>query len=393
MRVRKAGKAKSAVRQLRFKRMTGKTKVLFVLPSLFGGGAERVFIHVINNLDRNNFEPLLALGSKHGAFLDKLSTDVPISVLGAERARKAIPAVIKAVRELRPQTVVSCLGMNFAVSLAKPFLPCKTRVVLREGSSPTAYLADVARKSAARAYFYKKVYQNIYGFADAIICQSDFMLRDIETNLGISPRKLHRIYNPVNFAEIDRLAEESNAIYDPHALNLVTAGRLEFEKAYDLLIEATALVKREIPNVTLTFVGEGGEKPKLEKLAAELGIADAVRFAGFQSNPYPFLKQADLFVLSSRYEGFSNVIVEALACGTPVVATDCPSANREVIKDGVNGWFAENENVASLAATIRRAAAEKDKINREEIRANCRSRFAIGEIMREYERQFAPSDF
>ncbi len=356
---------------------------------MIGGGAENVFSHLLNHLNRDRFEPFLALGARKGVFLDKLVGDIKIFELNAEHARRATPALIKLVRELKPQTVFATLGMNFAAALTKPFAPRGTRVVLREGNSPTAFLADVARQSPLRAKFYRKIYRNVYRFADAIICQSDYMLNDIEQNMQLPPRKLKRIYNPVDFEQIDRLAAEpTEDFFNSDDVRLITVGRLAFQKAYDTLLRAFAVVRETNPAATLTFMGEGEDRESLERLAQELRINQYVNFPGFHKNPYSYMKKADIFVLSSRYEGFSNVMVESLACGTPVVATDCPSANREVITEGVNGWFAENENVASLADTINRAISERKSLNDAAIRQNCRSRFAIEQILPQYEEQF-----
>lgn len=360
-----------------------------MLPNLTGGGAERVFTHLVNNLDRERFEPFLALGARRGEYLEFINADVSIYDLKAERARNAVPPLLKLIWRLRPQTVASTVGMNFAGAFAKPLMPRGTRVVLREGSSPTAFLADVSRQSPRRAEFYRKCYKYIYKLADSIICQSDFMRDDIERNLHVPSKKLHRIYNPIDFEQIDKLAAAPTEDFFNHSgVRLITVGRLAYEKAYDILLKAFAIVRKTNPTATLTFLGEGEDRQSLENLAQDLQLNGSVYFAGFQSNPYSYMKQADIFILSSRYEGFSNVIVEALACGTPVVATDCPSANREVITEGVNGWFAENENVESLAETINRAIIERKNLNAEAMRQSCESRFAIERILPLYEKQF-----
>ncbi len=161
-----------------------------------------------------------------------------------------------------------------------------------------------------------------------------------------------------------------------------------FEKAYDVLLKAFAIVRETNPTATLTFLGEGADRKSLENLARDLQLDGSVRFRGFLGNPYSYMKQADIFISSSRYEGFSNVIVESLACRTPVVATDCPSAIREVLREGVNGWFAENENAESLAATINRAIIERRNLNGDAIRQSCESRFAIERILPQYEKQY-----
>jgi len=364
-------------------------KILFVLPNLTGGGAERVFTHLVNNLDRERFEPFLALGARRGEYLEFINADVSIYDLKAERARNAVPPLLKLIWRLRPQTVASTVGMNFAGAFAKPLMPRGTRVVLREGSSPTAFLADVSRQSPMRAEFYRKCYKYIYKLADSIICQSDFMRDDIERNLHVPSKKLHRIYNPIDFEQIDNLAAAPTEDFFNHSgVRLITVGRLAYEKAYDILLKAFAVVRKTNPTATLTFLGEGEDRQSLENLTEDLQLNGSVYFPGFQSNPYSYMKQADIFILSSRYEGFSNVIAESLACGTPVVATDCPSAVREVIAEGVNGWLAENENVASLAETINRAIKEKNNLNAEAIRLDCKSRFAIEQILPQYEKQF-----
>jgi glycosyltransferase involved in cell wall biosynthesis len=368
--------------------MLNKRRILFVIPSLSGGGAERVFTHIINNLDRIRFEPFLALGSIRGEFLRSISKDVTIYELGSERARGAVLSLLKLIWSLRPHTVVSTVGMNFAAALSKPIMPRGTRVILREGSSPTAFLKDVERQSPARATFYRKCYKHIYGLADAIICQSDFMRNDIQRNLMVPVEKLHRIYNPVNFDQIEKLsAEPVNDFFDD-AIRLITVGRLAFEKAHDILLKAFAIVHKINPNSTLTFLGEGEYRQFLENIAKDLKLNASVKFIGFQHNPYSYMKRADIFVLPSRYEGFSNVIVESLACGTPVVATDCPSAVREVITEGENGWLAQNENVESLAETINRAIIERKNFSAETIRQKCQLRFDIKQILPQYEKQF-----
>lgn len=366
--------------------MNKKFKVLFVLPSLIGGGAERVFTYLINHIDRERFEPHLALGAKRGAYLHDISDDVSIYQLNGERARNATPSLIKLVRKIRPDVVFSTVGMNFANSFGRIFYPSGTRIVLREGSSVTAFLEDVARESRATAFVYRKTFRILYNLSDSVICQSDFMLHDNAKNLGIAEKRLHRIYNPVDFEKIDRLSKESSEKLLPEGVfNFVAVGNLLYCKGYDILLKAFAEAHEKNENIALTILGEGEERENLERLRNDLGLDKIVKMPGFVKNPYKYIKQADACISSSRYEGFANVIVEALACGKPVVATDCPSANREVIKEGFNGWFAQNEDVTSLAETLLKATAEAKNLDAKQIRADCESRFAIRQILPRYE--------
>lgn len=371
--------------------MDKKIKVLFVLPNLFGGGAERVFTYLVNHVDREQFKPYLALGAKTGAYLNDIKEDITIYELKGERARNVIPSLFKLVRILRPDTVFSTVGMNSANSLGRIFYPKGTRIVLREGSSVTAYLKDVARKSPATALIYRKIYKSLYNFPDAVICQSDYMLCDMVANLGVSEKILYRIYNPVDFDKIEKmLQEDSGKLFSDNVFNFLMVGNLVHCKGYDILLPAFAKVRQQNPNVSLTILGEGEERRNLEILIDKLNLNESVRMPGFAKNPHIYAKQADVFVSSSRYEGFSNAIVESLACGTPVVATDCPSAIREVLREGENGWLAKAEDETSLTETMLKAIEETKNLDAKEIRSDCKSRFGIENILPIYEKLLTP---
>lgn len=364
-------------------------KILFVLPSLDGGGAERVFTHIINRIDRNKFFPILALGLRRGRFLDKIDPEIDIHTLGSYRARNLVLPLARLVWKLRPDVVFSTLGTNFALAAIKPILPTATRVILREGSSPTAFLNDVRRQSPRRAELYAKFYKYVYGRSDLIICQSDFMLDDIWQNFSIPPERLIRIYNPVDLDQIDA---SQSAVPDKSipadGVTILAVGRLSFEKGYDVLLRAFSIVCQSNPKAKLILLGEGPEQEALERLTDELNLTENVRFAGFDDDPYRYMHQSDLMVLPSRYEGFSNVMAESWACGKAVVATDCPGANREIMFEGVNGWLAANEDPASLAEKIDLAIAKVPTLNAELIRESCTSRFSFETIIPQYEREF-----
>jgi glycosyltransferase involved in cell wall biosynthesis len=368
--------------------MTRRTKVMIVLPSLHGGGAERVMVHLANHLDRERYEPVLALGAVRGPYVRDVRPDVPIHALGAERARAAVPGVVRTVWRVRPDVVLSTVGLNFALALARPFLPRRLGVIFREGNSTSAFLADVSRKSPGRAALYRAMYRILYARADRIVCQSDGMLADLATRLRVPVARMTRIHNPVDLDAIRaRLSEP--VVYPGRGPHLVTAGKLEYQKGYDLLIPAFARVRVSRPAATLTILGDGTERAALQATAGRLGLGSAVTFLGFQDNPYPFFKAADVFVSSSRYEGFANVITEAMACGTPVVATDCPGASRELIEPGVTGWLASTEDAASLAEAIETAVDALDHVDRKAIERACERRFSVDRITGCYEAEIA----
>jgi glycosyltransferase involved in cell wall biosynthesis len=358
-------------------------RVLVILPWLNGGGAERVMLHLLNNLDRARYEPFVAVGAVVGAFVHDVAGDVPLIDLAAARSRHAVGPIVRLVRNLKPAVVLATC-MNFAAAAARPFFPRGTRLILREGNSISAFLDEVATTSRLLAECYRHSYRHLYRMADVVVCQSEFMLEDMTRNLGVPRHKVVRIYNPV---DVDKVAELANAEASPfrgEGPHVLAAGGLYRRKGFDLLLRAFARVRVAHPSATLTIIGEGEQRAALETLRDHLQLRDAVELVGFRANPFAFMKNADLFVSSSRYEGFANVIAEALACGTPVVATDCPSSNREVISDGVNGFLAPTEDAEGLAATME-IALHAPNMERQRIAEECRRRFAFDRIFPQYE--------
>jgi glycosyltransferase involved in cell wall biosynthesis len=232
--------------------------------------------------------------------------------------------------------------------LAKPFLPGRPRIVLREASIPSAFLTQVARNPRILKWMYRRLYPK----ADQIICLCDAAINDMVEHLGISRDKLVRIYNPVDVEMLRRLAEGDKTPYTTPGPHVMAMGRLQREKAYDVLLRAFSSVLKTLPKAKLTILGEGPLEAQLKKQAVELGIGQVVAFPGFQKNPWPYVKHADLFVLASRFEGLPNALLEVLALGVPVVATDCPGGVREIQKSVREIVLVPPEDHVALAAGI-----------------------------------------
>jgi len=322
---------------------------MFLLPSLRGGGAERVAVTLLQHLDRRRFEPHLALVDAVGPYLADVPPDVPVHDLKAGRARYAMPAIIRLAWKLRPQVVLSTLGhLNLVVILARPFLPRGVKLLVREGITVSACLAVDVQYAPVWRWLYRRFYK----ISDKIICQSDSMLIDLVQNFGVPREKTVRIYNPVDVQRIKRLADSAPSPYSGPGPHLVSAGRLCNQKGFDVLLDAMAVVRQTFPGAHLTILGDGPLEAGLEAQRDRLGLREAVHFAGFQPNPYPYFKHADLLVLASRYEGLPNVVLEALALGVPVVATDCPGGIQEIHRLCPGSVTVCNTDHQSLAASI-----------------------------------------
>ena len=357
-------------------------RVLFVLASLSGGGAERVMLTILRHLDRSRFEPHLALVEATGPLLEDVPKDVPVYDLKSRRARYCVPAIVRLTWKLRPDVVLSTLGyLNLMLIFAKPLLPGKIRLFVREGTSLAAHLEMDGQHPKLWTWLYRHFYKK----ADKIICQSDYMLNDLEERFGVTKSKMVRIYNPVDIKRISELAEAYENPFSGEGPQLVTAGRLSHEKGIDVLLDAMALVRDTFPSVQLTILGKGELEADLKARCDRLGLREAVHFLGFQSNPYPSFRNADLFLQCSRYEGLPNVVLEALALGTPVVAMDCPGGSREIADYNDSLTLVEPNNEVSFAEAIVKVLSKKASPRSKSGYPASMERFSVATVVAQYE--------
>jgi len=356
-----------------------RTVVLFTIPTLEGGGAERVFVTLLSHLDRARFAPHLALVEAKGVHLADVPDDVPVHDLGG-RGPMAFVRLALLVRRLRPGVVFSSLTFySTLVLLTRPLAPRGVRFVVRENNLPTVHVPRMPY-GKLRWWLYAPAHRR----ADRIVCQTAAM-RDDVVRAGVPADRTVVIPNPV---DLDRIAGRAGGgrPFAQGGRHLVAAGRLVHPKGFDLLLEAFARVVKARDDVWLHLLGDGPERAALEARAAELGLGPQVAFEGFLDNPYPWLRHADLFVLPSRYEGFPNVVLEALALGTPVVAFDCPGGSAVV--DGVNGWTVPAGDVGALAERIG-TALDGPRPNRPQVAASVADH-DVGRVIAAFEAVLSP---
>lgn len=326
-------------------------KVLFVSPSLVGAGAERVLCNILNNLDRSRFDVTLLLVLKaDNKFLDILAKDIKVIDLASTKSLKANAfKVLNVVRKLKPDSVFVANG-HLGLILS-PFLIFfrKYKWVVRETNFVSKNVDGVLAK-----LFYRFFYANF----DVIVAQCNDMAKDLIDNFKISSRKVFIINNPVDTDLIDLCLKNDKKVCLGRSdkINLLACGRLTYQKGFDMLIDCFS--KAEIiDDYHLSIIGEGERnrrdvEEKLKQQVNNLGIDGKVEFLGYQDNVYSYLRSADVFVLSSRFEGFSNVLLEAIYCGTPVLVNNCPGGVAEVVEsesigliyDFVNNDFQDKLN-------------------------------------------------
>jgi glycosyltransferase involved in cell wall biosynthesis len=342
--------------------MTSRKRVLFFVPAFTGGigGAERVISTVLRHLDHSRFDCHLALVQGKQAYLEGLSPDVTVHQLGVSRMRYSLPAIVRLVWKLRPQTVLTTVAyLNVMLIAARPFLPRDVRLILREATTPSLFVQNDARHPR----LWRWLYRNFYPRADNIICLSDSMLEDMVRNFSIPREKLVRIYNPVDVSMLRQLAAAHPNPYQGKGPHLLVAGRLRKEKGVDLLLEAMPAVLQRYPGARLAVLGEGPQQAELRAQAERLGIMQNVDFWGFQQYPWHYFRNADLFILPSRMEGLPNALLEALALGTPAVASSSVGAIAEIHASNPEMMLVEPDNPAALAQGII-SALQKPKADR-----------------------------
>jgi len=356
-------------------------KIMFLVPSMRGGGAERVMSILVKFLDRSKFQITLVLVKAEGYYLDDLPDDIILVDLNASKARYSIPKLIKVIKKEKPDIIFSTLGhLNFIVALLKIFLDSKITLIARE-TSIVSYSLQINKYPNISEFLYK----NFYNRFDNIICQSRYMMNDLVTNFGVYKEKISVINNPVDIDRVQRLSSVENEFFDNQKINLLAVGKLHKIKGYDKLIRAIKHLNDK--KYHLTILGEGSEEESLKSLSKELDVDNQISFLGFQKNPYTYMKQADLFILSSWYEGFPNVVLEANTCGTPVVAFECPGGISEIIENGLNGFLVENGNFELLSDTIKKSS--NYRFDESKITDFVYSRYNANMIIKNYEDAFS----
>lgn len=344
----------------------GRCRVVLVLASLGGGGAESVMVTLAKHFDRARFETHLAVANAEGPLLGEIPADVQVHDLKARRVRYAVPGLVRLIWRLRPAAILSTAVHVNAPLLAMRFLlPSGTKIFVRENNA-----ASAEAKIGGHPRRTRFLYQRFYGKASAVICQSKAMLEDLGEHFGVPRDKMVCIYNPVDREGIRCQASSRPNPFIGRGPHLVAGGRLEHAKGFDILLEAMWEVTRARPQAHLSILGQGALDQELRERCARLGLNKAITFLGYQKNPFPYYANADLFILSSRYEALPNALLEAMALGTSVVATDCPGGVREIVEGWPNCRLAKTEDSAALARAI--LASLQDGRPVAEAAPNCR---------------------
>ena len=332
--------------------INGKTKLAIFLPSLSGGGAERAMLNLAHGLAEYGCAVDLVLVQAKGPYLSEVQDSVQILDLKALRVLTSLPALTGYLRREQPTALVSSLDFASVVALwARRLAGIPTRVLINEQNT----ISISARKSVRRRErMVPRLAKRFYPWADHVTGNSRGVADDLSHVTGLPRERIKVLYNPVVTPELREKARAplNHPWFEAGQRPVVLAvGRLTQQKDFPTLIQAFAEVRQARPS-RLLILGEGPDRPVLEALVKQLNLDDDVAMPGFVENPYAYMRRASLYVLPSRWEGLPTVLIEALYCGPPVIATDCPSGPREILADGRHGLLVPVGDVTALTQAI-----------------------------------------
>lgn len=329
-------------------------RVLFVLPRMVSGGVERVTLNLIRTFTADGIECKLAIRNNRGELLDEARTLTDVLELAPHGLYQFVPRLVHLLRAWHPTHVITAFS---DVGLL-------TWVALRLSGRNTHWIHGVHNTHSSvtiRPGLFGRLRYSldnyaarfVYRHADATVAVSNGVREEVLTWFHADPKRVTTIYNPVvTDDQISTMREARRT--ERHTFNIVGLGRLTRQKGFDILIKSMTEVP---PPWQLDIWGDGSERENLNKLIADAGLQSSIHLRGHTNRPLEIMRNADLFVLASRYEGLPTVLIEALACQCQIVATDCPQGPREILEDGKLGQLVVPEDIHGLADAIRKTVS------------------------------------
>ena len=323
-------------------------RVLFYLPNLAGGGAERVLINVLDALPRDQFEPILVVHKLEGPHTSKLAPDLNVVELGCRSLWTSTPSLVSCVKRLNPDIFVAVTGgAGIPLVLSHLITASSKRLLIWERSVIAGSWTDWKH---SLMIFIKRI---LWKRAALVNCVGNEVAKDVIELLRLEEHKVISLPSPMLDERYYRYLRESPpaSLFSDESPVVLCVARLVDAKDHKTLLHAFAKL-RATRDVKLVLLGDGNLREDLEILAENLGIKKSVFFEGFVENPVAYMARSDMMVLTSRHEGIPGVVVQAMAAGTPVVATDAKGGTSELVRNGSTGWLVPVGDDAALFSAM-----------------------------------------
>lgn len=351
--------------------MTKNYDLILLVPYLGIGGSERIIVNLANYSVSKQKKVLLLILKKGGEFEAKLSEDVEIQYLNKNKTILSFFDILAILKKNNSKCIFSSLWhMNVILGLTRYIYPNKNiNYIARE----TNIISESGLNNLS-----KKLLTLSYRKFDKIICQSDDMSFDLVNNFNINYSQLVKINNGVDIGNVEKEYMNNNTPVNDTRKVLLSIGKLEYQKGYDLLINI--FKSAELENEYVLYILGGGSKYcELKNSIEQKGLSNSIILVGKVNNPYKYFNNAYAFISSSRFEGFPNVVLEALVCGVPVISNNYRGGINEIIKD-YNGKIVDIENVIDFKQSLKFV----DSLNREEIKVKSKDKYSIDKMCDEY---------
>ena len=352
--------------------MDKKIKIIFILPSLRAGGAERVVSFIAQNLDTTKFSPvLLIVGFEKDAAFS--IADIETHFLSKNRVLEGVTGIFSKLKSIKPQIVMTSMEHLTAVTTIQSLWFRKIKFVARE-----ANIKKITKEyhNTQMPFGVKTLYTISYRLLDAIICQSKDMADELAELRPKASHKIHIINNPITTVCSSEVSNVGNNT--PH---YITVGRLHNEKGHSRVLEALNLLDFDF---RYTIIGTGPHEQGIRDKVEALQLNDKVTWIDFTDDVEMHLKNSSAFIQGSYAEGFPNALLESCAVGTPVIAYNCPGGTSEIVKQGVNGFLVDSE----IDLKDKLVELIKFPLDKNQIIASVTSKFGKEHIISQYEDLF-----
>jgi glycosyltransferase involved in cell wall biosynthesis len=322
-----------------------KRKISIFLPNLDGGGAEKSMAILANSFFERGYHVDLIMSNARGPFLEILNKRIVCIDLKSPSVLRSLFKLANYFRKNSPDAVLTALNYaNVTAILARIISGKNFRLIISEHNNN--FNRKNINNSGIKIFGLMILVKVLYPFADVIVSVSKELSDEIKRNIVFNKQKVKYIYNTITFS--DTKTDTTIKIPEPY---VIAVGRLECQKNYSLLIKAFSLLTKH-QQINLLILGEGSQRQLLERLVQELGLNEKIFLPGFVMNPAFYLSTSKLFVLSSDYEGFGNVLVEAMYSGIPIVSTNCKFGPNEILEGGKWGRLVEPGDAEGLCQAM-----------------------------------------